>query len=1694
MRGKGAKYLLVSGIVCGAVVVGLGASSAAASDQTGSSPSPMVGGFGVGDGSEELVDPRTGAFALEVPVGTVTLTWSSQRAGLDRFGLGTGWGIAGVGFVDAVGGLRVFAASGGVYTADASSASGLRDYKSQDLRFQRQVGSLPERVDGQAGSRAFAYRLEELGGTTSYFSADGNPVARMDAHGNRTDWLWGSGNRLTGVVDPAGTTTAFQWSVPGKILISKRIHGQVGGTVLTGTINLRGGTVAEMVGAAGERTSIDYDSVGLIVRVNGASGATKEIAWQRLVDGSTVVSSLRIRDDATGQVLSSRSWSPVSGLESGYPTYPHAAALFASGDDTYRYTTALSDGHTTSISEYNSQGLLVARSIKATTPHGDAILQQHAYQYPGTEDGGVPDPANLPHQHNRPLTTTVSHRNTDSGKERIVTEEFVFDQYGRAIRHAAHGEVTATVYDEQIPPGRKLPIGLPLLETVTEPDGLITQTRYELNAARTAPTVIEVYTGNEKATAAGEPVLTRTNRVEHDIAADGYVAAIRQFEQGGTGTPVTTLRNRIVDLSAGTQTVSETIAAGTDVAATTTEVTDLVHGQQIRYTDEAGNTITTAYDTPTQRITQVAANGQQTTTTYQTMQQHGRNATITTTPNGVRTTEEHDALGRVIRITDNLRLDDTTGGVFPADDHVRVVETRSYPSPGIVEVTDAWGATSTTKHDIFGRQTAATTQGLTKVTQYDDVANTITTGVTPTDDLTDAETITTENRDIDGNVTAVQGSRADDGTILPTQTTFDGWGRPIWTSNGVAVTTMDYDTLGNPVSTRTTTIPPTPNSKGQHLLTESRTFDTRGTSVEKIISADQYHRSGGTRQLDLRDRVIAETDQNGTTTRYQYTIDSLPTKITTDYGQTTTRTYDPVTRELLQTRTDSPIGEPVHTAFEYHPTTGALAAVWDPADRAGTEIRYVYDGLGNLLTTRYPDGRSIRSTFDLHGRKTSTTDVDGNTTRLEYTPQGLLASATQTRSSGVHVASVTYEYDDFGRVVTLTRGNGVRTQFSYTSLSQIATETSESSNGQRISHRSYTYYPSGNLAQRSDHVHTSDTSDTDVTTTHYEYDALDRLISSTVYQGASTDGTTLQRTTYRVTVSGDVSHEQLTIHPDTPQSQTTLRTFHYTDLGQLVSIDTIHPDGRTVTAHQTYDAAGNLVESATGTRYAYNADNLPVQEVTAAGTVEIGYWHTGQRSTLTVATQDGRERDTRFYWEDDTLTNEIHTDDASTIVSYLLGATRHARNAGSQGGTVYYDTDRHGNVTELTDDTGVVVARYTYSDYGVTTTHTPGPTPLPQEDGNRVGDPSYQPFQYAGAFTNPTAGQLQWLQERAYDARTARFLSKDREELHNRYSYSDLNPVMNIDPTGRSSVQDSLASWVTMFVAVVSLALSAAVLPVAAGALSMSLTLIGAAGNMGAIGVAGARIAGADDEEALGWAHMIVGVAQMFTAAGISSHFIKRSAARAAEAAQKAAAPAAAATAPPAAVVPKNAAHWVQLNVIDPLAKPAVLRSLSVVGVVGIPLMFAPNEDLNKFGGVLAFGAGAAMGIGGITLPFNPTRLGFLAFALQTTSSTASAVSAVVSTLGFVNVFVPFIDVAGNSTSQGIMFAVAAIGPMASGPGRTFRKMASARIAQMQADDLRKDAAKLRTEAADLRKEVKDLRTQVAALTVHRPRSNSASF
>ena len=993
-----------------------------------------LGGFALGDRLEAALDERDGSVRFAMPVGPVSLSWDSRMAAVDRDGFGQGWGIN-LTFVQTLGGVRVVSPSGAVHQADATTDSGLVDAPTGDVRFVQESTVLPARDDGVVGEQPVAFRLHELGGRTTWYAASGAPVATTDAHGNRLDWRWASGeqHRLIGTVDADGVETVLDWSDPGAVLVREGVN--VGAGVefddrqsprapeVVWRIGLDAGRVSAIEDPVGSRTVFRYEPGGLISRVAAPSGLTTEVSWQVFDDG--VRRAERVRGtDATGRELSVRDWDPVGTMTaSGWPVRSDAAAT-ADGKAGESYSTVVSDGVSRVESEYDPRHLLVRRSAATTTSGGELLLQERSFTYPGADEGSLP--AQLPANWSKPATSTLTVHDA-SGATRSMSESFVFDPLGRVIeQRSADGTVMTRAYAPDAADPDLPPLGLPVLERTVAPDGLSAEIRYGLNEAGTAVVRAEEW----RQAAAGGP-LTRAALTEYDVADDGRVTEQRVHPNGDAGgTPQVTRTEHRVDLAAGTVTESQTVGVGTDAARTVTAVASLRAGGASRSTDATGTTSFVATDAAGRVVETVDPAGRRTTTAYSTAAADGRNATVSTAPNGVVVTEVRDALSRVVELIDNVDHG------RPVPGFTRTAERRHYPSPGVTEVTDAWGATTRTVTDLHGRVLETRDPaGVLQRATYDDIARTVTTEVASVE--APGEVLVSSVRQLDdrGALIEQHGERADGAPVPRVSAVYDGFGRQTEGSDGTRTTRTTFDVHGNPVGT---TIEPADVSGGDRGgdgdpaggdtsglaktddgMQAERRFDGFGRPVQKTLSDETGSRSGGSRAFDVLGRVIAETDQRDRTTRFEFTPDDLVSRSETEDGRVTETDYDPRTRQPVETRVSSPVGAPVRTGFEYDAVTDALIAVFDPADPDGSKITYRHDAHGNLLETRYPDGKTIEHTYDEHGRREIA--LDGATSAYDAANRLVRQSTT----NGAELLT-SYWADGTRRQLTATASDGSR--------------------------------------------------------------------------------------------------------------------------------------------------------------------------------------------------------------------------------------------------------------------------------------------------------------------------------------------------------------------------------------------------------------------------------------------------------------------------------------------------------------------------------------------------------------------------------------------------------------------------------------------------------------------------------------------
>jgi RHS repeat-associated protein len=180
-----------------------------------------------------------------------------------------------------------------------------------------------------------------------------------------------------------------------------------------------------------------------------------------------------------------------------------------------------------------------------------------------------------------------------------------------------------------------------------------------------------------------------------------------------------------------------------------------------------------------------------------------------------------------------------------------------------------------------------------------------------------------------------------------------------------------------------------------------------------------------------------------------------------------------------------------------------------------------------------------------------------------------------------------------------------------------------------------------------------------------------------------------------------------------------------------------------------YDQAGRMV-SYGSTSYAYNGDGL--------------------RMSKTLSGQSPEQ----FTFDLSGAVPQVLLDGSMAYVYGLGTAPIEQVPMNPPSSPSYYLTDQLGSVRGLVNQSGQLIASYTFSSYG----HTVGTTGTPTVLANN-------PFGFAGSYTDSESAYL-FLMNRYYDPTTAQFMSVDPavDLTQTPYSYANGEPVDNVDPSG----------------------------------------------------------------------------------------------------------------------------------------------------------------------------------------------------------------------------------------------------------------------------------------------------------------------
>ncbi|RLJ15763.1 hypothetical protein DJ030_18000 [bacterium endosymbiont of Escarpia laminata] len=566
-------------------------------------------------------------------------------------------------------------------------------------------------------------------------------------------------------------------------------------------------------------------------------------------------------------------------------------------------------------------------------------------------------------------------------------------------------------------------------------------------------------------------------------------------------------------------------------------------GRITRITDPNGNDITYEYDAEGDLVAMVDAETNRTEYRYDS--NHYLTETIDPLGRSVQR-QEFDADGRLIAITDGNG--ERVEMEYDLDNNTQIIRDRR-GNPAIYEYDGRGNITHETSFPVVN----GSVQAVETVRVYDAdsqmTSETLPDGTLNTFTYNVRGNVTGEVRDSGGldlthSYTYDLGGRMlshNDARGNEKSWTYDAQGRLITRSDRIGYAWLNtYDGAGNRI--RET------GPLGNYTLIE---YNAQGgvTAKERYDSSDvrlrrmEYAYDANGNKLSQTVIVTVGGTPTAATTTYTYNGNSQRLTQTDPLGHVTQMEYDPVGNRITEidglgnrteytynvlgkvTRIDYPDGAASVYGYDADYNRDAVT------DLNGNTVNYLFDAANRIIHVGYPDGSNRVKHYDSTGNLVVEIDEAGNRTDHTYDSTGRRTSTTQplvydaVADANTQPLTV-YEYDANGNRTAVVDANGNRTDYTFDAEN----------------HKTHTLYPDGNTAASVYNPAGKETSSTDPMglTTEYEYDALNRLLQSSLPPP----------------MAGDPSSDTL---------------FGFNEAGNLVS----QTDANGHTTLYTYDLAGN---------------------------------------------------------------------------------------------------------------------------------------------------------------------------------------------------------------------------------------------------------------------------------------------------------------------------------------------------------------------------------------------------------------------------------------------------------------------------------------------------------------------------------------
>ncbi len=534
-------------------------------------------------------------------------------------------------------------------------------------------------------------------------------------------------------------------------------------------------------------------------------------------------------------------------------------------------------------------------------------------------------------------------------------------------------------------------------------------------------------------------------------------------------------------------------------------------------------------------------------------------------------------------------------------------------------------------------------------------------------------------------------------------------------------------------------------------------------------------------EYDGKNQLVAFTDPEGRRETYTYDVNSNLTKTVDKNGNTQKNTYDYQNRLTERIAKEKKTGKETKHTYTYN-AYGDVATQDDPA--------FVYDDASGQVTketTKLTKNKDVvkNYTYDSVGNKSGFAVKVGDDTKLSlhYNYDGESRLTAVTDETGSEIAGYTYDTD--GNLSERTvAGNGMTTTYAYDYQNRLTAMKNQTGNSGVISEYNSEYLANGQKSKETSDVMDKDGKKSQKTAT-YTYDLLGRIKKETKtgsedisYTYDSSNNRKEMKAGNKVTAYKYNKNDELlrtdTLNTDTEKDKVVIYK-NDKNGNQLATVNRYEiPSNKKDNTYVDIDVTlgdNRLNENVVNH---YNALNQLTQTLTKNYKVSFTYDAEGLRTSKTV---NGEK--TVFVWDGDQLVMEL-SESGKVQKRYIRGNDLVYADKGTNTEKQYYVTDPHGNVVQLTDESGKVIKTYEYDSFG-----------------NEVNPDSKDdnPFRYCGEYYDKKTGEV-YLRARYYQPDKGRFLTRDTytgEEdeplsLH-LYTYCGNDGVNAWDPSGNAYIE-----------------------------------------------------------------------------------------------------------------------------------------------------------------------------------------------------------------------------------------------------------------------------------------------------------------